>query len=343
VSTAAAPPALAPPGTDAEDTGLARPLLLLGAVAVLLSLLLGWDGGIRDQLTAEQVRTTRRNGLLSAFDTEPSTPFALLFPFGVALLGVASLMLAAAARGVAGRGVAVALGGALVCVVSLVLRGLLDAAPGVPDGSLLALGGLLVATSAVMRLPQGPVRAPGPVVLALGLVSAALLTGMVHDAYAVVDADEAVLGGYGVGDDASWPQTWLAAPVGARTLVDVALVLVASCGLLAATLAAVGRLERPAATGLAVLAGVTLLGLLVLAIGPNPGVSGVDRFPAALGAVAALLAILPLARRAAEAPPPPPEEPPEPVAALREPEELQRVAPPEAWAHPSKRPTGWWS
>ncbi|MCW3012009.1 MAG: hypothetical protein JWO90_2413, partial [Solirubrobacterales bacterium] len=39
----------------------------------------------------------------------------------------------------------------------------------------------------------------------------------------------------------------------------------------------------------------------------------------------------------------PPEEPPEPVAALREPEELQRVAPPEAWAHPSKRPTGWWS
>ena len=332
------------PGTGPEEAedhrDRARLLLLLGAVALLVSLLLGWDGGVGDQLTAEEVVTARRSGVLRAFDAEPSTPFALLVPFGVALLGLVAFTITVAVRGVAGRAEAIVLGGALVCALSFVVRQVLDDAPGVAEGSLLATAGLLVALPAATRLPSpAPERAPGWPVLALGLVSAALLTGMVHDAYASVDLDQSVLGGYGVDEDAGWPETWLAAPVGARTRVDALLVLVASGGCVAAVLAAAGRFARPAGAGLAVLAGATFLGLLVLALGPNPGVSGVDRFPYALGPLLALLVLLPLALRAHATPTAIADAPREPAA----PAPPRRIAPPEAWAHPSERPRGWWS
>lgn len=325
--------------------GRARALLVVGAAALLVSLLLAWDGGLRDQLSAADIATARRNGVLSAFDVEPSSAFGLLFPFGLALLGVAALAITVAVRGLASRAEPVVLAGALLCTLSLTLRGLLGGAPGVPAGSLLATAGLLVALPAATRLPR-PAEGRGPAwpVLALGLVAAALLTGMVHDAYDVVDIDEGVLGGYGVNESAGWPQTWLAAPVGSRTLVDLALILVATAALVAAALAAARRLERPAAIGLVAFAALTLLGLLVLALGPNPGVSGVDRFPAALGAIVALLAIAPLALLATRAAAVVPEEVPEPtLAPPSPPPPPERIAPSEAWAHPSVRPRGWWS
>ncbi len=346
MSTRAAPPEPAAPVAAGATATRGRLLLGLGAAALLLSLLLGWDGGIRDQLSAADVATARRNGVLSAFDTEPSTPFALLVPFGFALLAVAALSITVAVRGVASRADPVVLAAALVCTLSLTVRGLLDGTPGVPDGSLLATGGLLVALPAATMLPA---RGQGPhwSVLALGVVCALLLTGLVHDAYAVVDTDEAVLGSFGLPDGTPWPESWLGAAVGPRTLVDAGYIAVASLGLLAAALGAARRFERPAALGLVAFAALVLAGALVLAVGTNPGVSGVDRFPWAGGAMAALLATMVLAPRAAAAASAALPEPPEPSASVppvRAPEPRdERVAPPEAWAHPSKRPRGWWS
>lgn len=323
----------------------ARLLLLVAAAAVLVSLALGWDGGIRDLLTADEVAIARRSGTLGAFETAPSTPFGLLVPYGVALLALAALVITVAVRGVAGRGEAVALAGALACVLSLGLRGILDDAPGVPDGTLMAAGGLLVALPVTLGLPA-PARGrdPGWPVLALGLVSAALLTGMVHDAYAAVDVRPGFFP-VGARPVAGWPQRWLAAGAGARTVEDLGLVAVATCGLVAAAAAAARRLGRPVAALLMALAGLVALGVLLLALDPVQNANGVDRFPGALGGLVALGLIAALALPAARRRPVVVEEPAAPAAPPRPapPPPPTRIAPPEAWAHPSKRPHGWWS
>ncbi len=316
----------------------------LGGVLLAISVLLGYDAGLRDFFDPEQIDLVRRNGVLSAFDAEPSTPFELLVPWGAALLASASLMVWLAVRGVAGRAAHVIVVCTVLATLSLLLRQVfLDQASGVPDGSALGSFGALLGLAGLIMLPEAEeARPPRWTALALGVVSVVILTGMVHDAYDTVTYAK---GFFGDEDNtSSWPESWLVDGLGARTVVDIGLILVGTLGLAAAALAVHRRLPVAAAQALAAVAALVVVALLIVAIGPNPGISGVDRFPVALLALAALAATAGLAIRLTqpEREPAAVEEPVAPEPAPAPPRPLGPMPPDHVWARPgSPESRGW--
>lgn len=307
------------PAAPPEPVSVGRVATGLGGLLLALSLLMGWDAGLRDFFSPDQIDVVRRNGVLSAFDTEPSTPFQLLVPWGAALLGSAGVMGWVAARGEAGRAARVVIAGTALATLTFFVRQLFfDVPSGVPIGSVVGNFGAFLAVAGVLQVPVAEEEHPPSwTVLALGVLGMVILTGMVHDAYDVVTYAKDFFG-LDV-NTSSWPESWLVDGVGARTNVDVGLIAVGTLALLACLLAVRGRLPDAAAKALAGLAGLVLLALMVVAIGPNPGISGVDRFPVGLLAAAALLATIGTALRLTL---------PEPVpAAEPEPERPAEAAP----------------